>query len=300
MRIYPGGPLHDGRPVGRLQPHVERLPGSLRHRRGQLLRPRSQPARRQCADAGPGGRLLRCCPTRSVGYFAAPARSASVERGWAPSSCEAERKPAASASDEDHARDRRSIVPSTSFHRDLGKIMWDHVRDGPQRPRPGLEAKERIQKIPALRGEFWENVSIPGGLGRTSTRPSSTPAGWPTSSSSPNSCVDDAARPRGVLRRPLPRGAFQTEEGEAKRNDDVVLATSRSLGVPRRCRQRRRNSSTASPSSSRYVKPSQRSYRSAANTGPCASPCTGLASKRTVRNQRSTWRRTSIEEISLA
>ena len=46
MRIYPGGPLHDGRPVGGLQPddHPAR---PVRPRRGQLLRPRRQPARRQ-------------------------------------------------------------------------------------------------------------------------------------------------------------------------------------------------------------------------------------------------------------
>ena len=50
--------LHDGRPVGRLRPAVHH-PRPVRDRRGQLLRPRRQPARRQRADAGPGRRLLR-------------------------------------------------------------------------------------------------------------------------------------------------------------------------------------------------------------------------------------------------
>ena len=54
----PGRALHDGRPVGRLRPAVHD-PGPVRHRRGQLLRPRRQPARRLRADAGPGRRLLR-------------------------------------------------------------------------------------------------------------------------------------------------------------------------------------------------------------------------------------------------
>ena len=54
----PGRALHDGRALGRLRPAVHD-PRALRHRRGQLLRPRREPARRQRADAGPGRRLLR-------------------------------------------------------------------------------------------------------------------------------------------------------------------------------------------------------------------------------------------------
>jgi hypothetical protein len=50
--------LHDGRPVGGLQPD-EHDPRPVRARRGQLLRPRRQPPRRLGADAGPGRRLLR-------------------------------------------------------------------------------------------------------------------------------------------------------------------------------------------------------------------------------------------------
>ena len=54
----PGRALRHGRPLGRLRPAVLDR-GPLRHRRGQLLRPRRQPARRLGADAGPGRRLLR-------------------------------------------------------------------------------------------------------------------------------------------------------------------------------------------------------------------------------------------------
>ena len=50
--------LHDGRTVGRLRPPDHR-PGPVRDRRGQLLRPRRQPARRLRPDAGPRRRLLR-------------------------------------------------------------------------------------------------------------------------------------------------------------------------------------------------------------------------------------------------
>jgi len=46
----------------------------------------------------------------------------------------------------------------TSFHRELGKLMWDNV--GMARNEKGL--KETIEKIPAIREEFWNNLTIPG------------------------------------------------------------------------------------------------------------------------------------------
>jgi succinate dehydrogenase / fumarate reductase flavoprotein subunit len=46
----------------------------------------------------------------------------------------------------------------TSFHRELGKIMWEHC--GMARNRQGLEAA--LSKIPALREEFWKDVNVPG------------------------------------------------------------------------------------------------------------------------------------------
>ncbi len=52
-----GGALHHGRPVGGLQPD-EHHRRALCPRRGQFLRPRRQPARRQRPDAGIGRRLF--------------------------------------------------------------------------------------------------------------------------------------------------------------------------------------------------------------------------------------------------
>jgi succinate dehydrogenase / fumarate reductase flavoprotein subunit len=46
----------------------------------------------------------------------------------------------------------------TSFHRELGKIMWEHCGMG--RNKAGLE--EALRKIPALREEFWQNLNVPG------------------------------------------------------------------------------------------------------------------------------------------
>jgi succinate dehydrogenase / fumarate reductase flavoprotein subunit len=45
-----------------------------------------------------------------------------------------------------------------SFHRELGKIMWDKC--GMARTKESLT--EAIAKIPQLREEFWKNVNIPG------------------------------------------------------------------------------------------------------------------------------------------
>jgi succinate dehydrogenase / fumarate reductase flavoprotein subunit len=53
------------------------------------------------------------------------------------------------------ARGKRS---PDSFHRELGKIVWDYC--GMSRTEAGL--KTALEKIPKLREEFWKNVSVPG------------------------------------------------------------------------------------------------------------------------------------------
>jgi succinate dehydrogenase / fumarate reductase flavoprotein subunit len=45
------------------------------------------------------------------------------------------------------------------FHRELGKIMWEHC--GMARDRAGLE--KALSEIPALREEFWKDVRVLGG-----------------------------------------------------------------------------------------------------------------------------------------
>ncbi|MEX1269594.1 MAG: fumarate reductase/succinate dehydrogenase flavoprotein subunit [Balneolaceae bacterium] len=47
------------------------------------------------------------------------------------------------------------------FHRELGKIMWDKV--GISRNKEGLE--KAIEEIRALRDDFWKNVRVPGEAG---------------------------------------------------------------------------------------------------------------------------------------
>ncbi len=48
--------------------------------------------------------------------------------------------------------------PVSHFHKRLGKLMWEYC--GMARTRQGLETA--LQKIPALREEFWASVRVPG------------------------------------------------------------------------------------------------------------------------------------------
>jgi succinate dehydrogenase / fumarate reductase, flavoprotein subunit len=50
---------------------------------------------------------------------------------------------------------KRSVM---SFHRELGKVMWDDC--GMARTEASL--KQALTKIPQIREEFWRNVSVPG------------------------------------------------------------------------------------------------------------------------------------------
>jgi succinate dehydrogenase / fumarate reductase flavoprotein subunit len=53
------------------------------------------------------------------------------------------------------ARGKRSV---DSFHKELGKVMWDHC--GMARNEKGL--RTAIGRIQALREEFWQNINVPG------------------------------------------------------------------------------------------------------------------------------------------
>ncbi|WP_396212931.1 fumarate reductase/succinate dehydrogenase flavoprotein subunit [Gemmatimonas sp.] len=100
-----------------------------------------------------------------------------------------------------------------SFHKELGKIMWEYC--GMARDRAGLT--KALELIPQLKEEFWSNVNVPG------------------SGDSLNQSLEKAGRVADFIelgelmcRDALNReescgGHFRTEyqeEGEAKRNDD--------------------------------------------------------------------------------
>jgi succinate dehydrogenase / fumarate reductase, flavoprotein subunit len=101
-----------------------------------------------------------------------------------------------------------------SFHRELGKIMWDYC--GMARNADGL--KKALGLIPELRAEFWRNVNVPG------------------SDSELNQALEKAGRVADflelgelmcldALQREESCGGhfreeFQTEDGEALRDDE--------------------------------------------------------------------------------
>ena len=101
-----------------------------------------------------------------------------------------------------------------SFHREVGKLLWEEC--GMSRTKEGLE--KAIEEIPAIREDFWKNVSVPG------------------SGAELNMSLEKAGRVADFLefgelmcRDALSRGEScgghfreesQTPEGEALRNDD--------------------------------------------------------------------------------
>ncbi len=106
---------------------------------------------------------------------------------------------------------KRSVL---SFHRELGKVMWDDV--GMARTEASL--KKTLEKIPQIREEFWRNVSVPGGGD-----------GLNQSLEQANRVSDFLEFAELLCHDALSRnescGAhfreeYQTPDGEAKRNDD--------------------------------------------------------------------------------
>jgi succinate dehydrogenase / fumarate reductase flavoprotein subunit len=101
-----------------------------------------------------------------------------------------------------------------SFHRELGRIMWEHC--GMARNQKGLEAA--LRKIPALREEFWQDLRVTGENGEFN--PVLEHAGRVADflELAELMCLDALERREscgGHFRE-----EFQTEEGEAKRDDE--------------------------------------------------------------------------------
>lgn len=101
-----------------------------------------------------------------------------------------------------------------SFHKRLGKIMWDKC--GMARNEKGL--KEAITEIQLLKKEFWSNVRIPGGINEFNTELDKAGRVADFIELGELMCVDALNRNEscgGHFRE-----EFQTEEGEALRQDD--------------------------------------------------------------------------------
>ena len=116
---------------------------------------------------------------------------------------------------------KRSVL---SFHRELGKLMWDDC--GMARTEASL--KKALAKIPQLREEFWQNVSVPGGGDELNQ--SLEQAGRVADFLEfARTAVPRRPGPQRVVRRPLPRGVPDARRrGQARRRE---LLLRRRLGV---------------------------------------------------------------------
>ena len=104
-----------------------------------------------------------------------------------------------------------------SFHKRLGKIMWDKCGMG--RNEKGL--KEAIEEIRALRKEFWSDVRIPGEIAEFNTELDKAGRVADFIELGELMCIDALNRNEscgGHFRE-----EYQTEEGEALRDDENYM-----------------------------------------------------------------------------
>ncbi len=153
------------------------------------------------------------------GYFILPSTIGDYLAGTKPGRPGADHPEVRAVAEQVHARTRRLLGTKgkrtvDSFHRELGKLMWDKC--GMARSAEGL--RDAIQRIPAIREEFWRNVKVPGSDGEL------------------NQALEKAGRIadflelgelmcRDALHREESCGGHfrvehQTEDGEARRNDE--------------------------------------------------------------------------------
>lgn len=100
-----------------------------------------------------------------------------------------------------------------SFHRELGRLMWEAC--GMSRSETKL--KDALERIPAIREEFWSNVMVPGGERDLNVELEKAGRVADYLEFAPLMCMDALNRNEscgGHFRE-----EYQDEEGEAKRND---------------------------------------------------------------------------------
>jgi succinate dehydrogenase / fumarate reductase flavoprotein subunit len=138
-----------------------------------------------------------------------------------------------------------------SFHRELGQIMWEHC--GMERTEEGL--RKALELIPALRDEFWRRVKVPGdgeGLNQSLEKAGRVADFFELAELM---CVDALHRAESCGGHF--RAESQTEDGEAKRDDDEFAYVGAwewaGAGEPPVLRKEALEFE--------YVKPSQRSYK---------------------------------------
>ena len=146
----------------------------------------------------------------TIGHYFAAAKQAK------PSPNHAEFK---NAEEEVRVRTRRLLSIKgkrtvTSLHRELGKLLWEKC--GMARNAAGL--REALESIPKLREEFWHNVNVTGDNGELNQNLEYAGRVADFMEFAELLCLD--ALHRGESCGGHFREEFQTEDGEAKRDDE--------------------------------------------------------------------------------
>jgi succinate dehydrogenase / fumarate reductase flavoprotein subunit len=137
------------------------------------------------------------------------------------------------------------------FHREFGKVMWDFV--GMARNKEGL--KKALEKLPKIREEFWKNVKITGNAHDINTELEKAQRVADFMELGELMALDALNREEscgGHFRE-----EFQTDDGEAKRNDKnfAYVAAWEYKGPGKKQALHKEQLKFE------YVKPSQRSYK---------------------------------------
>ncbi len=141
--------------------------------------------------------------------------------------------------------------PADEIHKELGKVMWDLC--GMARNAGGL--KKALVEIPRIREEFWKNVMVPGSTDNFNPEIEKA-VRLADYIDLAHLMVTDALHREESCGGHL-REEFQTEEGEAKRDDEKFSYAAawefRGPGQPEALHKE--------PLAFEHVKPTQRSYK---------------------------------------
>lgn len=145
----------------------------------------------------------------------------------------------------------KGTKPVDVFHRELGRLLWDEC--GMSRTDAGL--KKALKRIPELRDEFWKTVSIPGSGAELNQSLERAGRVADFLEFGELLCTDALAREESCGGHF--RDEYQTEDGEAQRNDEKFSHVSawEFKGVGNAPVLHKEQLAFE------YVKPSQRSYK---------------------------------------
>jgi succinate dehydrogenase / fumarate reductase flavoprotein subunit len=153
------------------------------------------------------------------GYFVLPQTIGGYMAGWRGGKYSTDRPEFKQALEDVQQRTRKLLSIKgkrtvSDFHRELGKLMWDNV--GMARTRESLT--QALKRIPAIRQEFWENVNVLGD--GNELNPALEHAGRVADFMEFAELLAYDALQREESCGGHFREEYQTEDGEALRNDE--------------------------------------------------------------------------------